>query len=78
MKKIYEVSSWSNAENPQRPDAVSRFHKKADALREAKTIAARYGLVEVSAIEVNPDDENDLWGELGLVKSWKNGKVFVK
>ena len=71
---IYEVSAYTDAENPQQPCYMDKFESKADALRDARRIKGQYARVEVIAIEVDENDPNNLLGEDGLVALWKHGK----
>lgn len=71
---IYEVSAYTDAENPQQPCYMSKSESKADALRAARRIKGQYARVEVIAIEVDENDPNNLLGEDGLVALWKHGK----
>ena len=69
----YEVIAWEDAENPQMPDEQNTFNRKADAMKEARSLAKKYNLVEVNANEVSIYDKNDMWGG-ELLASWTNGK----
>lgn len=76
-KTMYETIAWKNGEDPQMPDDMRRFKTLPTALRYAEKIARSYALVEVNSLEVNRDDEMDLWG-CTLEAHWKDGKRVWK
>lgn len=72
-EKKYEVIAWTDAKNPQMPCYQEQFRSKDFAIKQARSISKRYPLVEVNAIKVDANDENNLL-EGKFLHSWTNGK----
>lgn len=72
-KTMYETIAWKDGENPQMPDDMRRFPNREAAKSYARAMAKDHGRVEVNRLEVNQEDENDLW-ECYLLASWENGR----
>ena len=59
-KKHYEVLAYTNPE--REPYPTEKTTRKADAVRLGKAWAKLYNYVDVNAVYVNADDENDVQG----------------
>jgi len=70
-KRIYEAFAYRNAADGK-PYTRDTSTRKADALRTAKEWAKRYGRVEVNALYVDVNDENNIQGA-ELLEAWENG-----
>lgn len=69
-KRHYEVLAYTNPE--REPYPTERTTRKADALRTARGWASRYVRVEVNAVFVSADDDNDVQGT-ELITAYENG-----
>ena len=75
-KRIYEVLAYLTVDTSE-PYTRDTSTRKADALRVARGWATKYGRVEVNALYVSVDDENDAQGA-DLVAAWENGTKTTK
>ena len=71
VKKIYfEVLAYTNVND--RPDFMEKFANEKDAGRCGRSIKDRYMRVEVNAVYVDAEDENNVL-DGKLVSAWENG-----
>ena len=74
-KKLYEVLTYKDGDDPQMPRSRSTWAKKTDAMQIAGSAAKdpANGRVEVNLLYVDSYDENNIYGG-DLVASWVNGR----
>lgn len=74
-RRIYEVLTYRDPDGePYGRDTSTR---KAEALRTAKRYAATFARVEVNALFVDENDENDILGA-DLLAAYENGVKTTK
>lgn len=69
-RRHYEVLAYRNPDGEPYP--TERTTRKADALRTARGWAKEYARVEVNAVFVSADDDNDVQGD-ELIAAYENG-----